>query len=424
MPVEGAPSACGARHSWTDVAVVSNLGQARNAVALAESRPSQRFLVVVATTPSTTDLGFRLARYCETEGLAAVLLSLPKRPLAPRPLAMRRMVAAFGQLARRARPTRVWVANANAHYAVLADVMAAQGVVVNYFEEGLGTYRAWAASSNGPTEARRRLRQEFRVAANEHLSWLSAGPSSWSLWRLRAAVRNLAPIAVDLTTRLLSTWSWYRHLIDTASSGHGRAFFDVHREFDTAVVARPELLDRVWFTARFVERLDVIPSERERMAALQAVDLIGAPSGSTLLVTQPYVDRGPIYYAALASTLAQCGVSEVVVKPHPRERDYSRFHLSKQLSASGIAAHALADPDALTAESLLSTGRFTSCFAVTSSTLLYGPESSPEVHYVALGGAVLEALNRARVDPARLQVLRDDWAIARRLDGVSIIGHS
>ena len=59
---------------------------------------------------------------------------------------------------------------------------------------------------------------------------------------------------------------------------------------------------------------------------------------------------------------------------------------------SGLRVQWLIEPNDVTAESMLATKRFSKCFGVTSSTLLYGPGFVSDVEFISVGAQTLAIL--------------------------------
>ena len=375
-----------------DLFVVSNLGQARNVAAWRRAEPaSTRVRAVVLGTRDTRSLSDTLVKYLGAHGVPTSAVRLPDRPADPRPWALQRTVAVFRTMLVDHPANRVWIANVDRHYSVLASVAIEHGASVCYYEEGLGTYRS--ADDPALTDAAgasMSMVGAIRAAARLHFGRVREGPLTFAR-RVKWNGRGFASATSSSIARHLARRGWYRRAVGHIGSGHSTHFFEPWTRFERASVAFPELLDHRLVVASTVTVLPIEPLPIDLVAARDVV--APAIDVDAVYVSQPYVDRGTVFYGAVAFVLARLDVEEVLVLPHPRERSWNVATMRTEFERCGIRARFDERTGTVPAEAILAAGRFTRCFGISSSTLLYGPRLLPRVEFVTIGGAVIERLN-------------------------------
>lgn len=397
-----------------DLVVASNLGQLRNVCAWRRGRPpgaSVRTLLI--GTPSSRGVTTRLLAYAELADLDVSVVELPDMPGAVGPLRVRRVREQIEAIARMWSCRRVWVANIDAHYSLLVSAFVAAGARPCYYEEGLGTYRS---DPHGvPRLGVRRRVASLIVAVGRDLglgagsSWLQvARRFRWNVRRLAATVSSEVWAAITSTAPGRRVFGWL--------AGRGAVrFLDPWTQFDEAVVVLPELLDGAVIDAAQCRPLDARPTVSEVAAAGKVLGLVGVEAGTSLFVSQPYLDRGAAYYGFVARTLADRGLVEVFVQPHPRERPHQLRALVGAFARAGVTARWDERTRHLPAEALLATGRFASFSGVATSTLVYGPLWFPSLEHAFLGPDVLRAAEGAAMPVGEVATLASHIALVRRV---------
>jgi hypothetical protein len=400
-----------------NVFAISNLGQARNAVRIAGTLGDDSAAALVLVAGSRMHFGRRLESYVRAGGLDARLVVLPETPTAPRLLLLRSIVGTYRALASGSAVGNLWLANSNAHYGVLAQLFSERGTQICYFEEGLGTYRR----INDPIY-RQYDNVAWRDLSGEILTTARRAINRSSYTSARGLARSLVRVGRTSASALsmgLGATAWYRRLARLVAGRQAEQFFSPWTTFIVAKVAFPDAIDRGLVRALRVEPLCMAPTPDEVVDALGMLDAAGVRPGATLFVSQPYGDRGASFYGAVARALSAAGAVDIVVRSHPREREYNLAHMISSFEQAGLRATWLVEPNGITAEALLATNRFAKCVGLTSSTLLYGPHIVSGVEFISIGQQVLSALGPTAYRADQLATLRSDidlfesvWSIA------------
>jgi hypothetical protein len=398
-----------------DLFVVSNLGQARNVVAVARSGSrSARVMAAVVGSESNRQLLDRLTTFLSEHGTEAVELILPERPTSPAP-------RTISEVARRLErfsvnhPTRsLWIANTNAFYSTLAATYSACGSDICYYEDGIGTYRR--ADDLALTEFEQpRVGGSVRRVIRSLNDGADVDDATRTMNRFLAALRNLR-VGLDAAKyevcRHLSRSNWYQRALQSAGGSAAAAMFHPWSDFSDAAVVFPDVLDRRVVRANRIQSLDIRPDPRDIDAANAVLNEHGVAVGATLFVSQPYCDRGPVYYGAVGRAVNNNAAGPVVVLVHPRERDHHVKHLLEALGTERVAACLDVSPNA---EAVLATGRFSECLGITSSTLAYARFLDSVVVCRSIASEVIDDLTRSGRRIPDLDRLRVDLQILDRV---------
>lgn len=392
---------------------VSTLGQARNACALIHQRGYRNALVLVLWTAVNKGLSDRIQGYLGTQPVRYELAMLPKYPTSRLPWVAVRIDRIYRAVLDEKQPAAVWVANRNAHYPLLCDLARARGISVNLFEEGLGTYipplpehemAIPGAAVPRILAARigRSLRRHGRQSLLYHLLAAMAHEA-------RNATRLCKSIAMDIISTVFESRPY--HALSQRYGGRAIATSGrVWRDFDDVVVVFPERLDEIGIEAKSVEKLDMKAS-REMPVARLAASLAGEPR--IIFVSQPYGDRGKIYYGAVARILAERYQDPIIIKSHPRERQNECELFLRLLSMHGGQWRVLPGVNEVPVEALLEAGHFSEVVGVTSSTLVYAKEFDPDIRVTSIGPELQRLLHDvAETDPRFAALERDLRKIA------------
>lgn len=398
-----------------DLLFVSNVGQARNAVRLMEAlRTVEKSKVIVISTASAAQVSNEILAVLGRTSCDVQILELPERPTSPSPQRLRRLMSQLADLVEREPADCVWICNLDTLYSSIAELYETSGAEISYFEEGAGTYRTaedFVLPRSGVLVACRRALGPIERLPSRRSLRTTIGRAGWLGRGLVSCGRLLSAAAVETLARRRAV----QRLISRWAGPGAEAFFSRRTEFERAFVVFPELLDGSLIRARKVSLLVIRSLAGEIEDALRLLDELGTPERSTLVVSQPYVDRGPVFYGAVGRALRSIGLSTVFVTAHPREKAHTVALMRAALVGAGLSVHVIPRHGAVVAESLLATGRFSQCLAVSSTVLLYGEREFLDVEFVSVGAAVCADLVLNGGSASGLELLKSDVDLVDRL---------
>ncbi len=377
--------------------VVTTLGQTRNAISIIEQLDDgESAMVMVLGTPANPLLPNQIGAVLDRAGVLAFYVELPVAPTVAVPNRVESIDATYAGVCASVDVESSWLANTNTHYGLLAQHFHEAGSLICYFEEGLGSYKAATDASFSIPAADQRRRDLIAGLLNSlelHLGFSF-------VYRAPIAIRRFAGGVVRFLLAARREVEVYRagseaNRIRTVGDTGSRlsAFFEPWTEFDRVRVAFPQLLDPALINSADVSTVRLNPAQAEVALACDELDRIEGDVPSTLLVSQPYTNRGRTYYEAVAEAVASTEVRSVFVKFHPREGPGTRQVLLNTLERSAIAATPMWRDEGLSAEALLATGRFDRCIGITSTTLLYSHDLYPDLDAIAVGREVVRNLS-------------------------------
>lgn len=387
--------------------VVSNLGQLRQCAAVVRQAHLGSVTVLVLWTVNNEQLRDRLVDTAERYGLVVRRVLLPRSPLDLFPRRIMQVAATYDEVVSTIECDHLWIANVNRHYSHLARLFARSGASLNYFEEGLGTYRQLDDPPYRSYSAIRRvamLADDVTAACRRY---------RWRPWRQirRSGYLILRAVAESGAGRVVNR---------LATRGLSDDFYELWTSFDRAVVSFPDAVDRRLVNAREVIQLVSDSDPTDALAADALAWLAGWPDRPNrhvpLYLSQIY-DVDPAAWAdAVASAIARQGWQQVTVKFHPREPASARTALFQAMAARGVATIEDEALDRWPAEALLASGISDEVVGLTSSTLLYRPGATVGVVFTSIGRTVLETLCRdERVTKAQLERFRFDLELFERV---------
>lgn len=376
-----------------DLFVASTFGQVRNAAAIAaETGRESRALLITAA--GNRQLARRILDAAGAAGLPHDEVIAPLNAGQPLRRVIRAFRAAIDPVLAARPPERVWLPGGDLAFNHIAERVEAMGGAVNFYEDGLSSYRRAEDPSFRPTGfgaqaslSIKALGQQVgrvrRTAAGVQGGSDGVGAEARDLWR-----------KVGIHGELLALASPLRAVLAKG------AFFGRRVRFEEAWAAFPDALDPRVVSADARRAFRPAPTDGEVDAARRAAEDAGAPP--SLYVSQTYGNSFGFYASvaeALASALTEEGETAVTLKHHPREKGLRRKALSDELSARGVRPVASDPLDAPPAEALFATGRFDAIHGLTSTALLLGRAANPGLSVRPIGRQVLSALRR---DPGQL----------------------
>gem|GEM_PF-4267293 len=328
-------------------------------------------------------------------------MRIAKAPNAPLPKRMRRMVEIIDQLPQSYPVERLWICNTNSFYGYVAKAFERSGSSVNFFEEGLGTYR----SIDDPPFKREPLAPRIRHLYLQVHSVL-VKPRLTMYRRLRRVGHHVGRFVSDTDLGRA-----YARLVVREA----RAFQEPRTSFDRAVVAFPEHLDERLISASVYERMEMNP-DGANVGSEPTGSGHASPFGRPLFLSQRYGVPYEPWARAIASALAELDVQAIALKHHPRETERERADLTLALIRAGLAVLDDPDFDHWTSEQFIVQHHVDDVIGLTSSTLIYQPYTSWAVRYRSIGYAVLDRLRAdADVHPDSLIQLSGDLRLLRRV---------
>lgn len=392
--------------------VVSTLGQARSAVAIASSALADESVVVaILATPANWSTPNSIAAYLERFDVSCFLMLLPSMPTVATLTRAKRVEAKYVAVQRQINVGSLWLSNTNSHYGVMAAIFKSSGVRLCYFEEGLGSYKDLEdASFARPSrrESLKILRSGISAALRRHLgfSWVYRGPVA--IKRFSTGSFRFAKSLYSELSNFYSLTPTNLHRFEQLGSPHLANYFSPWTEFDEIHVVFPELLDEHLIRSDNVESVQLLPphSEVELARAALAREIDSIPS--VFFVSQPYGDRGRNYYQTVAKALVDASYRRVFVKFHPRERPKERDSLIEAFERLRIEVVQFSGEDLFTAEALLATGNFDVCVGISSSSLLYSERYFPEIEVVSVGKFVVSEVRRRGFRGVGYDTLQND----------------
>lgn len=381
---------------------VSNLGQLRNAIAVADQLNIANPIAIILWTEARIDLRDRLVEFANLNGFDYLTIGLPRSPNDPFPRQLRAINRAYVEVFDALSMSELWVANTNSHYAHLLALATARGVPVSYFEEGLGTYFALEDPPFRPINRRIKAIHLLGDVASALTATHRTLPS-----RVRRAGHRVL--------REFGNSSIGRRAVMAMAGIDADIGAQPARSFSRIAVVFPDALDARLYQAPVVKALDltlVDISSTERLIESWPVGRQRTP----LLLTQPYgIDARP-WSQAISDELAARSIERVTVKFHPREGGKEREFLARALVQNGLEPIIDSDLDKFPAEQLIRSGLTDHVLGLTSSTLLYRLRPAEhEVTYESIAQDVVTRLTRWNTPKNQLRSLSRDMALYDRL---------
>lgn len=379
--------------------VLTTPGQTRNALSIiAQFEGDPAVAAVVLGTAANPQLSDRILEALRRAGVDGSLVELPVGPTVPIPARVREIDSIYRSLVDSVPTRRLWIANTNSHYGLLARRFSEGGALVCYFEEGLGSYKAAADASYAgasPQVRRKELVAGLQQALEQHLGFSFVYRVPVAIRRFGGGVARFVVSARREVSVYRASSQRNRDALTNGGTGLLTSFFEPWTEFDQIRVAFPELLDRTVFRSTDVAAVHLSPTDSDVDAARSELDRLSSVP-EALFISQPYLDRGRSYYGMVADAVAVAGVRSLLVKFHPREGPGARQTLLLAFERSGVEAVPLWRDDGVSAEALLGAGSFTTCVGVSSTSLLYAHDLYPDIAIVSVGRDVVRRVEKVR----------------------------
>ena len=371
---------------------VSNLGQVRNAANVSRIMNFQGAHCLVLHTPRDLILKSVISTFAKNQGFIVREVLLPSSPSDFIFYKINKVARVYESLLDSLTSSELWVCNANNHYAYLCKAHVSRGGSINYFEEGLGTYRTKDDNL-------------FRTKTLAACLMMTVQEIRQTIQNPRIGLfRKLKRISHRVINRLGQA-SPFKYINRILTAGRSEYFEDPCIYFETGVVTFPDAIDRNILSFKNTIRLTHVTSQIDAAIVSQMLSSANTKflkeESVSLLITQDYGVPPFVWGKAIGQCLQSLGIKELILKNHPRETLLFRRELHNGLISMGINIGSNQLFDQFPVEFLLSTIKVRNLIGITSSALLYASFCS--------------SCNRISIAPLLISTLFHDYSISKNM---------
>jgi hypothetical protein len=377
--------------------LISSFGQLNNAVSLIASNGwgEQINCCVILWTKANRQIADKLSLKAQLNFSYVERVCLPLNPTSGSPYTVYKCSQAYKRLLSKFKVQSVWVANTTSHYATFLNICRDSGIELNYFEEGLGTYKSREMllyPSSSKATIRKfglEIKRAFLIFAHEFwLDQLFKQLKFVSVWIYRKCA---APFLLFI--RLLSAFTKYlfsNRLIKVKVGkflpGHYGAYYRIHEEFKEIRVVYPDYLDKNAYRGNVLNfpfsRENYLLNEDE-FSIIESLGIV-LDSESILYVSQKYSSDSIKWAKILAETFKTKSITNIFIKFHPKEKPSERTVILSTLNQSGVSVIDIDPENNLDALKLVTCLNFKVVYGLTSSVLFYGKKLAPKSEFLSL----------------------------------------
>lgn len=394
------------------------MGQLNNAILLIENLPLELGSAVGCTilwTKKNKGLSQKIEAKAIQHFRHVLRVCLPLSPNSGDPFVALRCKRAYERMFSAYEFRTLWISNANFHYSMCAEIARRLGCFVNYYEEGLGTYKTQAEVLN-PTPVPDLLRKLWEDVRRS-LVLFAQQSGLFMLWHIFKKAVSFVLLPFVLITRLLKAFRIFffglpfvRRLLRRILPASFAHYYGVNDKFSEILVWYPERLDQSLYRGnvkKFPIKQDSYmfnPEETELLAISGGCDF----DDEILYISQLYSNNTKEWADLLAKVLLHKGVGALHIKFHPKETQKVRTLTLSCLSGHGIQTTDIDPQNGLDALKLISNLRFRAVYGLTSSVLFYGKALAPDATFVSLAPTLLEfAIETGTCKMAAEKMMRD-----------------
>ena len=384
--------------------ILSTAGQARNAVSISQRYERDKFtscfyVVGVGHEPHLNAIERILCKNkCSFE-----FIKLPKFPNNGLPKTIYHIFLSYQKIILSQPFDEIWVANNNSHYSMLCHEAASLGLTINFFEDGLSSYKRFSEIAQY---------QSFLESTVTFLRVLKG-------WVRRRSTPVSMPFGNVLNAFLRWTASFgvTRLILYYFLNQSQRMYFSVYTDFERILAVFPELLDKKAFNGERIV-LDITSPKRplsEVVPFNYSKNSLELKENIGLFISQIYGSGSAEWFNIIADALKDTRKDVYFIRFHPRENRSHRFIFMNALKEKGVRAFEIDTESDMDANDILASGQFNFVVGLTSSSLLYGPNLNPASAYVSICEDVIHALKRKNRFSLELIRLQRDFKCFKRI---------
>mgnify|MGYP005993921225 FL=1 len=368
------------------VFLISTVGQAKNAIALAKRlpRPETQDLFIVLYTVKSPQV-VQAKSFLQSFNAEIAEIALPRMPNSGFPTVVKKVLRAYLEILDKEKVKELWIANINTHYAMISSYLQTNNSAIYFYEDGLGSYKNY----------------------QELLSYKSPTLIFWD-W-----VRGFFGELKKISKRLVKThkrlfWvtgvaffsmQWVRWLCGRLLPPPYCYYYRLHSKFKSVYVSFPDQLDPQVYNGE-INSFDYMKTNREIAKIHQDTKRLFIEKtsvSSSIFISQVYGSGTKKWYSTVARVLASYDNELIYVKFHPKESFENRAFFIEELSKS-VAEVIDIDPENTSdANDIIAEVSFSKIFGLTSSSLIYALKSYSSLPILSLAPTLLQEM---RKDPS------------------------
>lgn len=407
-----------------NIFLISSVGQLNNVFKLIESNDlkGQSNGCVILWTKANRQIADKLTEKAQLVFRHILRICLPLNPTGGHLYTVYKCKKAYSILFEEFNIKSVWVANSNSHYSLFLSMCVSYGLEINYYEEGLGTYKSKDMLLNS-SSSRDNLRKFGLEVKRGFLSFTREFWLDWIFSLFKVVVRKLiAPakflaIIIGAATKYLFNSQIFKRRVAPLLPKPYADYYDLHTEFSKIHVVFPEFLDKTAFRGELCEfpfrqeNFILNPQELEQLGDLNA----SFGPDSCIYISQKYSSDSKKWALILSQTLKSQSVTNLFIKFHPKEKMSERVVTLNILDANGINVVDIDPANNLDALKLIASLKFGSVYGLTSSVLFYGQHIAPNTNFISLAPSFEVIGKSKRLCIGGIEVMMRDYMLMSRL---------
>lgn len=410
--------------------LVSSLGQVNNAILISKrmANSERPDLCVILWTKSNKQIAAKLEERARQHFAHTMRVCLPLNPTSGDPYVVFKCLMAYKKIFKKYDFNAAWVSNINYHYSMFCELSESMGKSINFYEEGLGTYKN-QEEIMGVANVRARL-NNFGLEVKKSLVFFAERSGLFFLYKVfapiffRAFLVLASPIFLLLgiykaSMKLVFSGAVARKFAASYFPFPFRYYYSLRKKFNEIVVWYPQYIDKSVFLGDIKDfpvdfsEYYFDAAEREYYASVSVAP--GDIGG--LFVSQRYASDTKSWFSLLAVLFKNYGADSLYIKFHPKERSDERVRALEYLKAAGIDAYDIDPDNKLDALKIVKSADFKVIYGLTSSVLFYGKALRPNAEFKSLAVDMYSLCLAERLCGGAAAHMLRDYRVLRRFVG-------